>query len=204
MRGLLWKSLTNSSVSWKKEDGGATETENTTKRETRGYAKTYLADGTVFKGTIRSKGNLEAAGDFTGDIFCESDVLVSSDINSNITAVNLIINASQITGDVKAEGIVNISDGSVIVGDVEAHDVICNGRVDGNLKVIGHISLGDNAVINGGIVTGTISMVRGSVFHGTVEMTENSWFFEPDKSNLFWIALIFLYKSCNLTKRVLK
>ena len=53
-------------------------------------------------------------------------------------------------------------------------DLVCSGRVRGNLMVQNQVTLNDRAVIAGNITTGTMSMMRGAMVSGNLKMSSST------------------------------
>ena len=82
---------------------------------------TFIGDGTVFEGKIRSAAGLRLEGKLNGDLECEGDVVIgeSGIANSNITARNVIL-AGQITGNVTIKGKLTITSTGKLYGNMSS------------------------------------------------------------------------------------
>ena len=121
-------------------------------------AASYLASGTALEGTLRSDGDIEIAGSFKGEIITSGTVTLRSVIQSNITAGSLKLMGCTLTGDVK------------VTGNISAKELLCAGKINGDLEVSGSTTLEEKAQISGGLVTGTLAVVKGAVIRGGVEI----------------------------------
>ena len=121
-------------------------------------AASYLAAGTSLEGTLRSDGDVEIAGAFKGEVITTGTVTLRSVIQSNITAGSLNLIGCTLTGDVKVTGTVTVSEDSQVTGNINAKELLCAGKVNGDLE------------ITGGLVTGTLAVVKGAVIRGGVEI----------------------------------
>lgn len=65
---------------------------------------TLLAEGSVFEGTLHTKGDVEIAGVFKGDIFSEGNVKLFANIEGNVQGGNVELVTSSVQGDVSAQG----------------------------------------------------------------------------------------------------
>ncbi len=137
----------------------------------KSYEKTYLAAGTCIVGTIKTEGDLEIAGEFTGDVVSGGNVTLHSGSNGNITAVSLKIYNSMLCGDVHATDRVEIGEGSAINGNVFASRMVCAGAVKGDVEIKNDLVLEKTARFDGNIKTGTMSMASGAIVRGKLEMT---------------------------------
>ena len=130
----------------------------------------FLAVGTAFEGTLRAAGDVEIAGRFKGSIASNGTVKLCSNVESSITAGGLVLIDCSLIGDVVSNGTVTVSEGSKIIGNVTARELLCAGEITGDLKIVGSTALEAGARINGRIATGTISVVRGAIIKGSMEM----------------------------------
>ena len=64
---------------------------------------TLLAEGSVFEGTLHTKGDVEIAGVFKGDIFSEGNVKLFANIEGNVQGGNVELVTSSVQGDVSAK-----------------------------------------------------------------------------------------------------
>ncbi len=133
----------------------------------------YLAPGIEFEGLLRSKGDIELAGKFKGEITCQGCVTVRCDTESNITAAKLDIVNCKVVGDIKVSGQVSISEGSALKGNIDARDVINHGNVAGDIKATGNVSFGEKSRVAGNVDTGTMVVACGAVISGKVQTNVN-------------------------------
>lgn len=106
----------------------------------------------------------------------------------NGTAVNLISQGTEITGDVKSSGDIRIdgvlngnlvTKGKVVIGptgrikgEVECKNSEVSGLIDGKITVSQLLNLKASSKINGTIITGKLSIEPGAVFTGNCAMKE--------------------------------
>ena len=131
---------------------------------------TFLAPGTVLEGTLSSRGDVELAGTFHGEINADGNVTLRSDAVCNVTAASLAVTGCQLKGDCAINGTVSISDNSVVTGNITADELFCSGSVIGDIVVKGALALEATARITGNISAGTMSMARGAVIQGTLHI----------------------------------
>ncbi|MBE0675734.1 MAG: polymer-forming cytoskeletal protein [Bacteroidales bacterium] len=106
----------------------------------------------------------------------------------NGTAVNLISQGTEITGDVKSSGDIRIdgvlngnlvTKGKVVIGatgrvkgEVECKNSEVSGLIDGKITVTQLLNLKASSKINGTIITAKLSIEPGAVFTGNCAMKE--------------------------------
>ena len=138
----------------------------------RPAVKSYIAPGTKFKGTLRTQGNVEIAGEFEGDIISEGDVIIKADTKSNIKAVNVAVCGSKVLGDITATGTVNVREEAYVQGNIQARQIVCGGKVEGNLTAAADLALTEHAIVKGNVQTEAISIARGADLQGSVNMNK--------------------------------
>lgn len=57
-----------------------------------------------------------------------------------------------------------------MTGNINAKELLCAGKVNGDLEITGGTTLEEKAQISGGLVTGTLAVVKGAVIRGGVEI----------------------------------
>jgi len=106
----------------------------------------------------------------------------------NGTAVNLISQGTEITGDVKStgdiriDGVLNgnmVTKGKVVIGatgrvkgEVECKNSEVSGLIEGKITVTQLLNLKASSKINGTIITAKLSIEPGAVFTGNCAMKE--------------------------------
>ncbi|NBD25563.1 bactofilin family protein [Paenibacillus glycinis] len=82
---------------------------------------TFIGEGTIVEGPIRSAGNVRLEGQLRGDLFCEGDAVLGETAFAigNITARNLFL-AGQVTGNVRIGGKLTITATGKFYGDMDA------------------------------------------------------------------------------------
>ncbi|REE90572.1 cytoskeletal protein CcmA (bactofilin family) [Paenibacillus taihuensis] len=82
---------------------------------------TFIGEGTIVEGTVRSAGSLRLEGQLRGDISCEGDVILgeSGFAVSNITANNVVL-AGQVNGNVTITGKLTIMSTGKLYGNMTA------------------------------------------------------------------------------------
>lgn len=134
------------------------------------FEGTYLAAGTMFRGTLTARGDVEIAGDFEGEIVAKGKITLHSNITSKITALGLVLVGCSLEGDVEITGDVSVNDQSSIVGNVRAENMVCSGKIKGDLDIQDNLVLDGTAEVDGSIKADTMSVARGAKITGSVEM----------------------------------
>lgn len=133
---------------------------------------TFLAPGTSLEGKLKSKGDVEIAGSFNGEIEADGNVTLRADATCNIVSTSLNVVSCQLNGDCNVSGSITISESSAVSGNVFGDDLFCSGTITGDICVKNSLSLESTARVYGNITAGTIAMARGAVIKGTVSMEQ--------------------------------
>ena len=81
---------------------------------------TFLAPGTSLEGKLKSKGDVELAGSFNGEIEADGNVTLRADATCNIVATSLNVVSCRLTGDCNISGNATISENSEVTGNMSA------------------------------------------------------------------------------------
>lgn len=135
---------------------------------------TYLAPGSCMEGKLKCQGDVNIAGIFKGDIEATGKVTLCSNMEGNITAQTLEVVDCRLVGDLVVSGTVVLGPKSIVEGKITAGELICSGRIKGDLDVKGNISLDANTSVEGNIVTSTMSMEAGAVINGSLVMNRKA------------------------------
>lgn len=128
---------------------------------------TLLAEGSVFEGTLHTKGDVEIAGVFKGDIFSEGNVKLFANIEGNVQLVT-----SSVQGDVSAKELLKIGPQSVIGGNIKTKDMICSGRIVGNVESSGRVTLTTGSALTGDLTASTIAVMEGALMEGRFKIVK--------------------------------
>ena len=134
---------------------------------------TFLAPGTALEGKLKSKGDVEIAGSFSGEIEADGNVTLRADATCNIVATSLNVVSCHLSGDCNVSGSITVSENSAISGNVAGDEFHCSGTITGDITVKCGLALEHTARIYGNISAATISMARGAIIKGTVTTEQN-------------------------------
>lgn len=133
---------------------------------------TLLAEGSVFEGTLHTKGDVEIAGVFKGDIFSEGNVKLFANIEGNVQGGNVELVTSSVQGDVSAKELLKIGPQSVIGGNIKTKDMICSGRIVGNVESSGRVTLATGSALTGDLTASTIAVMEGALMEGRFKIVK--------------------------------
>ena len=100
---------------------------------------TMIGSSTNIEGTINSKSSIRIDGRHTGNITCESIVVVGENgyIKGDITAASISI-SGRVDGNITSKGLLEILPGGRLVGDIEVQNIsISDGAIfKGNCNML--------------------------------------------------------------------
>lgn len=133
---------------------------------------TLLAEGSVFEGTLRTKGDVEIAGVFKGDIFSDGNVKLFANIEGNVQGGNVELMTSNVQGDVAAKELLKIGPQSVVGGNIKTKDMICSGHIVGNVEATGRVTLTTGSALTGDLTAATIAVMEGALMEGRFKIAK--------------------------------
>lgn len=136
----------------------------------RAATMSYFAAGTVFEGTLRCDGDVEIAGEVSGEVKATGAVSMYAPMNGNISAGSLTLTGCTLTGDVAVASTLTVSENASIQGNVSAKDIHCSGVIEGDLDLTGNIMLERTAKVRGNISAGSFTVEKGAVIHGSLDV----------------------------------
>jgi len=125
---------------------------------------------TIMEGSISTKSNLLICGFVRGDIVSENNITITGRVEGNLQAKSIHVNKGTIDGHINCIGDVNVSELSIVTGNIDSQSLECNGEIKGDIKTSKSVSLKSGALVHGSVLTKSISMQDGSILRGNVEM----------------------------------
>ncbi len=127
---------------------------------------TVIAKGTKIVGSINSDSSLQINGIVTGDIECLGTLSVNGLVEGNSVASDIYAANSRIEGNLTSKGTVNLSTGTVVIGNIEASSAVIAGAVKGQMNVNGPVVLDSTAIVKGDIKAKSVQINNGAVIDG--------------------------------------
>lgn len=131
----------------------------------------HITKTMVIKGKVRSESNILVEGSIYGDIVTSGALSVNSIVFGDIKAGNAKLENARVKGNIKCDNQVNVGNKTIVVGDINADDIVVSGKVKGDLKAADTTVLEGEAVVSGNIVTGNILSNPGASLKGSVTTT---------------------------------
>jgi len=96
------------------------------------------------------------------------------EVVGTITATGGILIYGKVYGDVKAAGMVRISQGGFVKGSISAKEARINGTVEGDLYITKKIELNNKSILKGNLSAGILVIEEGATFEGNCSMDDHS------------------------------
>lgn len=142
---------------------------------------TIISKGTKITGTIEVPGDLIVQGEVEGDITCHSRLSVNGVVDGSINTADLDLHDAIIEGDVVCNGNFRLSETASVNGDCKATNLVCGGRIRGNVEVIESAAFEEKAALVGDLSAGDIEIQKGAVLQGKVDIRQDVYF-DSDKN----------------------
>ncbi len=131
----------------------------------------YITKDTKITGTIVTKSNIDISGDVFGDVESQNAIRVSGKIEGNINGKDVEINHATIKGQIQTSERLNISNESVIIGNISANELEFNSKINGNINVKKAIVIKKDSSVVGDITAMSIDIERGAAIKGMMVIT---------------------------------
>lgn len=131
---------------------------------------TVIARGTLVNGNISAEGSVEVIGAINGDVDCLGKLSVSGKMNGNCSAHDVYITSERLIGCINSETNVQVGQGAIIIGDINATSGIISGAIKGNIDINGPIIIDSTAVVKGNITAKSIQINKGAIIEGFCSM----------------------------------
>ncbi|MDD3711307.1 MAG: polymer-forming cytoskeletal protein [Patescibacteria group bacterium] len=86
---------------------------------------------------------------------------------------NIIVNGI-LDGEIKTKGAILVGDKAKINANIKAEEMAVKGKVIGNLKINGYLSIGGSAGVLGDIECSQISIEKGAEINGNIVVNEKN------------------------------
>lgn len=95
------------------------------------------------------------------------------EIKGNLKFSGELTFEGKIDGEIQTDGTLNLGDGAVINGNINAHNVIVRGKVNGNIVAKEKIDIKTKTELFGDIRASKLSVEEGVTFVGKTEVNPN-------------------------------
>lgn len=144
------------------------------------FEPTIIGKGARITGTIEVAGDLLVQGEIQGDITCQNKISVTGIVEGNITTCDIDLDNAIVTGDVNCTGDLHLSETATVTGNCEAMNVVCGGRIKGDVNVAESATFEEKAALVGNLSARDIEIQKGAVLQGSVNIRQDIYF-DTDK-----------------------
>lgn len=127
-----------------------------------------IAPDMAIMGNLSSNTNMTICGRVIGNVICGGSVVISGDVEGDISASELEIFGS-ISGNITVSGKVTICNDAHVNGNIIAHELYTSGLIEGDIKAEGMAFFQSTAVIVGNVYAKTFEMSGGAKIKGLVK-----------------------------------
>lgn len=135
---------------------------------------TVIAAGTSIFGDIRAEGDVEIQGKLKGNLEAAGNVRITGKVLGDVKGDSIELIACAVQGNITAASRLRIDQGTVVVGDLSASDLVMDGKVKGSVQVANSASFQSSAVLAGNVSASLVSMSQGAKIQGTVRIAQDS------------------------------
>lgn len=141
---------------------------------------TVIAAGATFFGDIRAEGDVEVLGKLKGNLEATGNVRITGKVLGDVKGAAVVLAGCAVQGNITSTSSVSLDASAMVVGDVLATDIDCDGKVKGNLQIARAAVFFPGSVLAGNVTAATISMNQGARIQGSMRIAE-----DPETNALF-------------------
>ena len=128
----------------------------------------FISKNTHINGDIISKSSIEIAGDVTGLVETEENIMINGTVLGNIHGNDLITNGAKIDGDIECINSIRIGEKSIVHGNITGKHIIIEGAVKGDITAKSSVQIANSAIILGNITTEQCQVSDGASIEGQI------------------------------------
>ncbi len=141
---------------------------------------TVIAAGATFFGDIRAEGDVEVLGKLKGNLEATGNVRITGKVLGDVKGAAVVLSGCAVQGNITSTSTVSLDASAMVVGDVLATDIDCDGKIKGNLQIARAAVFFPGSVLAGNVTAATISMNQGARIQGAMRIAE-----DPETNALF-------------------
>ena len=113
---------------------------------------------------------MEIRGSFQGELSCDGHILLCTNFQGDLKCGSIVLLDSTVIGNIHTDTLITLDQGSTIVGNTKSNNLVCAGKIRGDLDIKESLTLTAQSDVEGDIAAGTITMSQGAVFKGNIKM----------------------------------
>lgn len=134
---------------------------------------TTIHKQTVLNGDVTLHDDLVLYGAIKGNIISDKNVTIYGNVEGTITCHNAILDSAEIKGDITCDGQIQLSESTIVQGNVVASTLRCGGKIRGNVTISDSVHFQSTAVIIGDVICDDMEIERGAFLQGSVKITKS-------------------------------
>lgn len=138
--------------------------------ETAGAEVAFIPNGTVINGNIDIDGKLDMHGEINGNIVSNDRVTLFGNVTGDIKVNSIYAKDSFVEGKIECVQDAEISENTIILGDINADSLVVDGAIQGKLDIKGGITIGEKAIVDSDIKAKSIQVSNGAAINGNCSL----------------------------------
>lgn len=134
---------------------------------------TTIQEESTINGDITTGDDLIIYGKILGNVTSSSNVTVYGNIEGTILCENAVLNNATINGDIDCKGKMDVSEQTIIHGNVKADILMSGGKIKGNIDANDTLCFTATAVTIGDIKCKEFQVEQGACIQGNVTITKH-------------------------------
>lgn len=134
---------------------------------------TTIHEDSVINGDIQTGDDLIIYGKILGNVTSTSNVTVFGNVEGTIICENAILKNATIHGDIDCKGKMDVSEATVVHGNVQTDVLMSGGKIKGNVSVNDALCFTSTAVIIGDVQCKELQVEQGACMQGNVAITKS-------------------------------
>ncbi|MDR1954012.1 MAG: polymer-forming cytoskeletal protein [Clostridiales Family XIII bacterium] len=141
--------------------------------ESRKLSNSHISEDTEIIGDINSRGNIEIRGKVMGDVATQGNIIVEGGIFGNVAGQNIGLYTCRVKGDVQATVDVMGDSGTVVLGNINANNIVMDGKCKGVVTADNMLVIRGNSYLIGDITARSFVVDDGAVINGSIKTVTN-------------------------------
>lgn len=141
---------------------------------------TQITEHMVIKGDIKSNDDVVIGGQVFGNVTTSGNLSATALIYGDVKAENIALNGGHVKGNIALDGNLQVGEKSIVIGDINAGNIIVSGKIKGNLDLADSAVLHPTALISGNIIASNILTDAGARINGSITTRNTGSDFDMD------------------------
>jgi cytoskeletal protein CcmA (bactofilin family) len=142
-------------------------------RESEALTNSHISEDTEIIGDINSRGNIEIRGKVMGDVATQGNIIVEGGIFGNVSGQNIGLYTCRVKGDIQAAVDVMGDSGTVVLGNINANNIVMDGKCKGVVTADNMLVIRGNSYLIGDITARSFVVDDGAVINGSIKTVTN-------------------------------